>query len=1440
MVSPKTSDRVLAESPSPSVTLSSPSSSSTESSTSSTISSSTIGSGSTWEELRQARKSTRAKEKKAMKEAEKRARIPKLARHPILMQRRDTRTQLYTEMLKHQVTRKEKPSSTQVEVEKVEKVVEAEPMSLRTSETGIPSLPPVSRKGSLIDPKQQYSIDKTKWRSDLYKLMTLRISPSVEGRTAAEDFLSSAKMALSGRTMSWEMLTSLSQSFMTSAGKGSQDLDAWLKYLDRLFKTPLKEDMTQDELAQGRLPTMREKPPGSKTAVGAPPISMEDLSWVMEESDDESSVLRKKTKGKEKKEDKKLTKKERQKILKKKEKGLGREMKGKAKEEVVAVEMRESAELSEVKDWEEVMRKVRPEMAGKVHEVAKVKEQEVARAKKEEQEAAREKEQEDDAKKKVREVLKLRKSGKLKGKEKAKEEEAKEKELEAVEKKSRLAGIRKRAEELSKRAAKQVVRMKKVAVVEEATKVRREVDQWALAWERNLKEAAEEVVAQVIHKSLIEVKKMKLAEAREKALDKVMVQAKIEAGDMTLERVKEIAKALLKERALIEVKSDILEEAQQAALAEAREKLLSEARQALLAEVRFRALAEAQAQVLGEGLQGVRAAAKIKELAETRAAALAEARALQMVQRMEITVDEKRIMELAAKGMEVAEERAMKLAEERLMEMDEKRIWELVQPKIEELARARAMELAGEKLQELEVEEKQLIQEVTEATLREEEFEEQLRKEGLELQSWKEELEAHLGREGIHALLGKEGVEAHLGKEALETPAPTLGFTIGRLGKEGLEALLGRKGLETLLGEVGLEALLGDIGILEAQLGKEGLEALLREGLEKQLGKEVLEALLRRAELSPIETPKLSREESLEGIPSLISEEEAEKEQLEMEARASLPQEEEITTDTLGEDSLWEDSEEHEWTSMDEWPSEEDWLMSDEWYLTDEEKEAFLSILDEGRMKVEEMDFADRAQLILDLLLGPEKVDPNDMDFQRRLFQVVSLLEIPPTTNAEGLAETLLQKAQELLQEGEEAQKEEFSEQSASVLVELKKAVKTYQPWESEPRVLQSRMRTLLKVATAVLRAKNIKDQLKSETRGKLWKPSRWKVGESKKAWLAKKIKQSILLKQTLAKWRVQQEMAEQKLEELDRQEKRLKLRAQPVHLSTALRAEQRATAEEAAREAKEAKEAEEREAAQKEEWKDEVVRKKVFLRAAQRQPILMWPLHPPRHRPWKVLLQLARETRAAVRESSSQTEMRPLPGSYRLPKNSLYLLARPQISQKLFQKPRKAIQHHIFRVHSKSMDWETFIKLYLSLMTLKKDDKAESMEWQQKAAHLLDLYGVSNRLVRTLMHRLLMGDYRRHRFITSSQVKMSDAKFSLGQRIIYELIHHSIRLAPKPRAFHSVFPLSYQNNVHPFKFRGITRCGTMSMKWRTCFLKGTPSKMQLYTTTQQGAKVLL
>lgn len=1369
----RSSEALLPESPAPSSPSHSLPSSPTPSSISSILSS-TSSSGSTWEELRQARRAVRAKKRvpKPAPSQEKRVRLPKLA-HPVLLQRRDTRTQLYSEMLKHQYVRKEKQAATQAEAEKGEGAgLPLKPVQLA------PAPPPtVTPKGSFIDPKQQYSSDKTKWRSDLYKLLMLRISPAVEGRTAAEDFLASAQMALGGRALSWELFSSLSQSLLLAPpDKASQEPAAWKKYLDKLLRAPGREGLSQEQFSQARLGT-RERPPSSKSVAEGPKGSMEDLAWELAESDEEGAPGKKKKKAsRARREEGQLSGRERKKILKRREK-LAREAKvAKEKEQEVPV-AQESEFLPDGREWEEGMGKALGELVGKEREVPRGREREMPRGREREVPRGRE-----------REVLWGREQEVAKEVEVAKEREeevTRAKELEMVGRKSR---VRRRPwkEEPVRRslAPREMARRKEEPVEEKAAKVRSEVDDWALAWERALKQAAEGVLAQVMHRSLIQVRKMRLAEAREKALSQVRDQAKVEAGEMALERARQIALAVLKDKLLEDVRALALAEAQKVALAEAREKLLAETRQAVLAEVRVRALAEAQAQVLAEGLEGVRAVARIRELAEARAMELAEARALKIVQGMKIVVDEERVLALASEGLEQAEERAMQLAEAKVMEMSEESIWELVKPKIEQMVKMRAQELAEEKLTELHSEEQQLWKESREEHLRRASLEAQLQKEDLALRLRRELLEAQLGKEGLQAQLKMEGVAGQLRKEGLEL----------QVRKEALERELGKEALDAQLRAAGLEAPLSP----EAQAEKEARGARLREealavqlrmqalevqlSLEAQLRKDALEAQLRREAAG--ERP----------------EEQAERERLEEEQRSSLSSE-----DEEGEAAaLWED------------------IGEEAWAFTEEEREALLAVLEEQALG-SQVDFQARAQLLLDILSGPEKLDASDASFQQRLFQVVSLLEISSSMEAEDLAEALLQKAQDLLLEAE-ARQQEVSEKAASVLLGLRRAVEAHRPRDTDPRAFASRMRALLKMALAVLRAKSLKERLRTEIRERtLWEKTEkeWKRGEERV--LGKRLKQS------LARWQAEQDRAEQKAQELQRRERRrLKFRTQPILLGVGGR-EGRRVAVEGAQEGG--------------ELGEEEVRRRALLRARQRQTILMWSLTPQRQlalkatipqrqRVWKPMAPRAGE---AVPSQASG-----MPRAYRIPKNSLYLLGKPlrrlRPGQRLWSGTRRP---RAFRAESKAVDWEAFMKLYQGLLELKAaEGGVGSAEWQERSSQLLDRYGVSHPLVRALLQRLLLGDYRQHKYVASSLVRMGEAEASLGQRILYELVHHSARLPPKAPSWQGVIPLSYQNNVHTLQPQGTSRCGTTALKWQTCFLRR-PSKLRLLAVARTGSKRL-
>ncbi|XP_060131237.1 WD repeat-containing protein 87 [Zootoca vivipara] len=1166
--------RAALEEPSPTPT---PSPSIVISSTSSSSSSfSSTSSGSTWREVRHARRELRAKEKK---EKEKRPRpkllptvsheAPKVIKvhkkpQPILLQRRDTRTQLYTEMLKHQRDKKEMQAAAlpTSELKPEITVLPAKPS---------PTLPPVPTKGSLIDPNQEYSSDKTKWRADLHKLLMLRIGPHIEGRTAAEDLLASARYALGGRTMSWEDIANLSQTLLTSQEKAAVEEKAWKAYMEGLQKPPASELLPESSTES------------VEKVVGVTKKQEEFSSSETEfESESETETEDEIVRGKgvrEHGEGRRAKRKKRGRVAGE------QEVKSASDKEVAA---KAAAKALREKEREAARTRVREAIKERDREVARERELEAAKAREHEEAKARELEAEAIARE--REVARGRERELARRREREREA--------AVRKRKRLGKLVEKDREGL--AGPQLVRtevLKPMPILRES--------------ERKLVEKTESALAEVRGKAkermMEELKERALAEAKQHlAKEDVKVKALAEARD----------------QALVEAKEQALLKARKMAMVEEWEKVMDEARRKAQAELEERVMAEAMKIAQAEGKAGEEAKERIRELLSSLVLEVDEARVLELAREMGLVVDEERILELLS---EIA------------LEVDEARVQELAELRREELVEAIAQRLAKEKM------------------------------------------------------LG--------------------------LSESKLNELIEAKAMEMALEE------------------EEEEEEGIREMAE--------------------------RRKKMEG------------------------------------DEMWEDLVEKTFE-----------------FLNNEEREALMALWEEEvtpKLEDDQLALSERAQLFLDLLTQPEKLESSDASTYKRLFQVVSMLDVSSGVEAKALAEALLQKAQQILQEGEEM-KGLLSKGHSVLLQQLKEAVEAYQIWSTDSQELTSKMKTLQETALTVLKARNLKAKLQKDVkRRSLWETVKKEWAEDK----GKLIKKSFLnkrLKEAIKKLKADEEKAEQEKIQQQRMQKRLKFRSRPIVLGELKEKDMERPEEEGRR--RKGKEADE----------DEQQKREELGRSSSK---ITWSLGG-KEKAWKAIM---------------QTEGLPLaapvirPKKYRLPQDSLYRRGQPKV-----RLPRRGLGRgpvkQAFRLGAdKGVDWERFMKLYQSLMILKEKGGIESLAWQEQTTKLLDLYGLSNPLINAMTQQLLLGDRRECTYVQGSSLKMRKAQAGLGARILYEMVHHSVRLPPRLPAWHGIIPLSYQNNVHTFKVRGITRYGTLSLKWKTTIARGKASRLRLYVHSRSQSK---
>ncbi|XP_058051617.1 WD repeat-containing protein 87 isoform X3 [Ahaetulla prasina] len=1182
--------------PSPEAPESSSSSSPSKHTTSTSGSPTTSSGSSNTRELRAAKKAQREKEKlrhpkvpaTSSQDVHRLRKLRKRAQ-PILLQRRDTRTQLYTEMLKSMKVRKEQSAPAVVVPPAKPKagssLIQAKPSPVEPPvgpPVGPPGAPRGPIKGILIDPKQQYAADKSNWRNDLYKLMMLRIAPSVEGRTVGEDFLASARIALAGQNLSWELLTNLSQALLSSQEKLTTETPAWKKYMDDFIKLSLKESWLQSSVESLEtvlaVRTAGEMPSSSETDE----LSQgEAEKGLREEAEERAIVVEKRLREHGAKE-------------------------GKLLQVASEKEARRMAKLSE--KWGarmEEFSKRRPESGARARdqELARSKEQLPARGKERERLLEKEKEREPSG-------------GRARG-----AEPWRRKEREAPERRGKDVTVHKTGQPAGKEE-------EKAQEMEEAERSQEELPSMEELQKKPLLTDSERILTQLSEDMLTEMR------AEGKA--RMMEELKARAWQKALEEIKERTLAEAHQIALAEAKDRALLEARKKALAEAWEKVLAEAHQKALEEVMERALEEAEKIVQAEGLQGNMAEERLQELVLVIAEELAKERAMELAMLAKVEVDEARVLELA-------EEEAIEIDEVRLLELVEASPREKAETRAQELAEAIILEMPEEKFLELAEVRAQLL---AQAKLMEQQLEQ-------EEEEWAEKRALFFDKE-----------------------------------------------------KVGSPEALDDKGI---------------------------------------------------------------------------------------------------------------------WLLSEDEREALVTLWEMDQAPEAEAELTDQAQLLLEVLTQPEKLQRRDSTTFQNLFRLVSLVRAPSTAHLQEMVDALLQKAEDLLKEAEQRQ-ESLSEEQVSVLGRLKEAVEAHKPWNASPRQYGARMKRLFKSVLAVMQARNLKRRLTNNVWLQAWQQKVEKAWtqeerqeerreerrkEDQRAWLRKK------LKQAFGKFQAEQERAQQERWEQQRRERCLKFRSRPIVLGFP--------------EGAEGKEGRTEERGQREEARGEGLevnrlagRQKSSLRkerAARDHGKLTWSMGEQWEKAWHAFLQM---------EELSPALAAPQPRGYRLPKDSLYKTTKP--TRRLHRKMlRRGGRQHIFRLdEAKGVDWEAFMGLYLSIASMKEEGVAAAT-WQEQAATLLDLYGMSNPLVRAMIQQLLVGDHRQRKYVPSSCWRLKTAQADLGQRILYEMIVHSAHLRPPQPAFHHVIPLSYQNNVQPFKMQGITHFGPLYLKWKTFFPKGKLPKLSLY-----------
>ncbi|XP_032083717.1 WD repeat-containing protein 87-like isoform X2 [Thamnophis elegans] len=1258
-------------------------------------------------ELRAAKKAQREKEKLRQARAPPSApqevhRLRKLRKRaqPILLQRRDTRTQLYSEMLKSTKVRKETSAPSAVVPPAKPKaggsLIQAksspvEPPTLPPGPPGPPgppsapwppgppsapwppgppSAPGPPPKGILIDPKQQYAADKSNWRNDLYKLMMLRISPSVEGRTVGEDFLASAQKALAGQRLSWELLADLRQALLSSQEKLSTEPPAWRKYMDDFVKLSLKESWLQPSEE-------------SLEAVLAVRTAEDRTSSSSEPDEPSQDEAEKGPRG-------------RATVAKKKSRRHRGAKVGKLLQGASEKEAKRVAKLSA--KWGARMEEF---SKGKQESVTRAGEQELAWSK--EQVPAR-------AKERDRPLEKEPSRGRARG-----AESWRRKEPEAAERGGKEGAVQKaegwpageeeeEEEEEAERAQEELPSVEELPL--------------PVGSQRILTRLSEDTLT----KMRVEVKARMMEELKARALHEA------------LGRVREIALAEARQAALAEAKGRALLRAQKKALAEAWEKVLVEAQQTVMEEAMERALEEAKRIVQAEGLEGDVAEERLQELVPVIAEQLAKERALELAMSAKVEVDEARVLELA-------EEEAIEIDEARLLELAEERAQELAEIRARELAEAAMLEMPEERLLELVEVRAQLL---AQAKLMETQLEQ-------EEEEWAEKRAPFFD------------------KEKVGFPETVDDESIWLLSDDEREALV-------TLWEMGqaLEA--------EAELTEQAqllLELLTQPEKLQRRDSATFQTLFRLVSLVEVPSTAHLQETAdavLQKAEDLLKEAEQRQEPLSEEQQSVLGQLREV----VEAHKPWNASPRQYGARMKKLFKSvqavlrarnlKQRLTNNAWLQAWQQKAEKAWAQEEGREERWKERWEERRKE------GREERRKEGREERRK------------EGREERQEERWKEGREERRKEGREERQEERRKEGREERWEEGREERQEERWKEgrEERWEEGR------------------EERQEERQGKR-QEQRWEERQKKdrRAWLKKN------LRQAFGKFQAEHERAQRARQEQLHRERCLKFRSRPIVLGFA---EGEAGAKGRAEERRgEGPEADRWPGGQKSSLRKQV--------AARDHGKLTWSLGQQWEKAWHAFLQM---------EKLSPALGTPQPTGYRLPKDSLYKTTKP--TRRLHRKMlRRGGRQHIFRLDETSaVDWEAFMGLYLSIASMKEEGVAPA-RWQKQAATLLDLYGVSNPLVRAMIQQLLMGDHRQRRYVPSSCLRLKRQQADLGQRILYEMIVHSAQLRPPQPVFHHVIPLSYQNNVQPFKMQGITHFGPLSLKWKTSFPRGRLPRLSLY-----------
>nr|XP_042696424.1 WD repeat-containing protein 87 [Chrysemys picta bellii] len=145
----------------------------------------------------------------------------------------------------------------------------------------------------------------------------------------------------------------------------------------------------------------------------------------------------------------------------------------------------------------------------------------------------------------------------------------------------------------------------------------------------------------------------------------------------------------------------------------------------------------------------------------------------------------------------------------------------------------------------------------------------------------------------------------------------------------------------------------------------------------------------------------------------------------------------------------------------------------------------------------------------------------------------------------------------------------------------------------------------------------------------------------------------------------------------------------------------------------------------------------------------------------------------------------------------------------------------------------DKFLALYQVLVTLQQRHGPFSPAWWEQFHRLAELYGLGRPLSRALIQQLGAADRHSSKSLPgmapARREEQEQSEATLGQRILYQILHRAPQKPPEPPSFCGVIPLSYQNNVHTLQPRGEARYGAVALAWRTAQQDGRGQQPQLH-----------